>query len=335
MTQQTDTGEEVKQARQGYTPHQTDAANGQIQTDTDKYRRLSAPQHATCQTGILPLYHLKKFYKNNTSLRPAGRTSRLPQANSSHLHIFTQSAFTLIELLVVIAIIAILAAMLMPALQKARIRGQSASCLSNIKQLNTLLFQYLDHSDGWFCTASDVEGNRWDVENDTTYTGKGRTGRGILMQGLGSGSDNQNKVFLCPAVSGLFNEGYAGTAVAGYGYNEFLGAELAWGGTYRGIKSSRVKTPSRTSTFADCGYSSEDKEELAAHLRAPVKRDKDGHDLRASGAASFRHGSVCNAGFADGHGEAFSTPFTGNVSGVDGKRFGFLSEDNSRYDPLF
>ena len=52
--------------------------------------------------------------KNNTSLRPSGRTSRLPQANSSHLHIFTQSAFTLIELLVVIAIIAILAAMLMP-----------------------------------------------------------------------------------------------------------------------------------------------------------------------------------------------------------------------------
>ena len=41
--------------------------------------------------------------KNNkycTSLRPSGRTSRLPQASSSHLHIFTQSAFTLIELLV-------------------------------------------------------------------------------------------------------------------------------------------------------------------------------------------------------------------------------------------
>ncbi|MBR7140302.1 MAG: hypothetical protein IKD44_12265, partial [Lentisphaeria bacterium] len=35
--------------------------------------------------------------KNNTSLRPSGRTSRLPQANSSHLHIFTRSAFTLIE----------------------------------------------------------------------------------------------------------------------------------------------------------------------------------------------------------------------------------------------
>ena len=54
---------------------------------------------ATCQIGILPLYCLKKIiHKNCTSLRPAGRTSRLPQANSSHLHIFTQSG--LIELLV-------------------------------------------------------------------------------------------------------------------------------------------------------------------------------------------------------------------------------------------
>lgn len=73
----------------------------------------------------------------------------------------SKKRFTLIELLVVVAIIAILAAILLPALNSARERGRTASCINNLKQIGTGITMYADANNDYFPHWLAEPGLQW------------------------------------------------------------------------------------------------------------------------------------------------------------------------------
>ena len=220
--------------------------------------------------------------KNCTSLRPSGRTSHLPQANSSHLHIFTQSAFTLIELLVVIAIIAILAAFILPALNQARGRALSVQCANNLNSLGRAMAFYTADNKEHFTIISTKYKNSYGRYNDTTMP---------FWKYVGAPYNESNnptaiqKTYICPAPI-IFrgeNQTYS------YGYNYYFGIHKL------DNKSTRHKYPSESMLFVDNAARVKDITQYSFYSTA---NNPEGTMSKNLGR---RHNGAGNQVYADGH----------------------------------